>query len=125
MTAVSPPPAAPQPPLAAHENVLCALDVDLSQELRFAPGRVALTDQALYSWQQGQAQYQRWPASGTLDPRHTLQLHEHAGLLTLSLHTPEQRLAHWHLSQQGSIQAQRLVEHFKAQVQGDAQSAQR
>ncbi|SHF34957.1 ATP-binding cassette, subfamily B [Lampropedia hyalina DSM 16112] len=107
--------------LPPAENALTVLAVDLSPDLRFALGRLVLSDQALYVWQQGQPDWQRF----ALDAGHTLRLAEHAGLVTLGLHDAHQRLAVWHLSQTGSVQAQRLVEHFKAQFRHDAASARR
>ncbi|THU02555.1 ABC transporter ATP-binding protein [Lampropedia puyangensis] len=111
----------PEPVLAQGENVLCALFVDLSEDLRFSQAKLVLTDKALLSWQQGQTTWQRWPVDG----QHQLRFSEHAGLVTLSLHTPAQRLAVWYLTQQGSVQTQRLVECFKAHFLMDMQSALR
>ncbi|RMX08914.1 ABC transporter ATP-binding protein [Corticibacter populi] len=115
------PSTAPWPPLPLHpgENVLCALAVDLDSDLHFLPGRLVLGTEALYAWQQGADGWLRTP----LDHRHEIRFAEHAGLVTLSLHDADARLAVWHLTQQGSIQAQRLVECFRAHFQQDPQSA--
>lgn len=107
--------------LSPHENVLCGLTVDLSEQLRFDHAKLVLTDQALLFWHQGSPQWQRWP----LNAHNELRFSEHAGLVTLSLHSPQERLAVWHLTQQASVQAQRLVEGFKAQFLCDGQSALR
>lgn len=114
-------PARPPLTLAPDENALAALPVDLSADLHFMPGRLELTDQALYAWQHGQTQWQRYPLSST----HELRFAEHAGLVTLSLHDTNARVAAWRLTQAGSVQAQRLVETFKAQFLQDAKSARR
>ncbi|RMX00985.1 ABC transporter ATP-binding protein [Allofranklinella schreckenbergeri] len=132
-SAASSPPALTHPwpalPLAAGERVLSALTLDVREDLHFGLGRLVLTDQALLAWPapagMEQAQAPKGWARYPLDGQHELRFAEQAALVTLSLHTPRARLAVWRLTQQGSVQAQRLVEHFKAQVQGDAQSAQR
>ena len=52
--------------LAPQENVLAALQVDLSAELRFATGWVVLTPERILACDPGAAAWRAWPLSGGL-----------------------------------------------------------
>ncbi|WP_313073143.1 ABC transporter ATP-binding protein [Melaminivora sp.] len=104
--------------LAPGENVLAALEVDLTPALRFAPGLLLLTDRRLLSLDLEeasggpQAQLRQWPLAAGL----ALQAQEHGGVGTLALHDPDQRLALWRFTQGRSPQAMRLLQRFEQQL---------
>ena len=75
--------------LAPQENVLAALQVDLSAELRFATGWVVLTPERILACDPGAAAWRAWPLSGAL----ALRLQDHGGVGTLELQAPDARLA--------------------------------
>ena len=77
--------------LAPQENVLAALQVDLSAELRFATGWVVLTPERILACDPGAAAWRAWPLSGGL----ALRLQDHGGVGTLELQAPDARLAFW------------------------------
>ena len=75
--------------LAAGENLLGWLELDLDAELRFAHGLIALTDRRLLSWGEAGGAARAWPLSAALELRH----HDHAGVVNLELCDASQRLA--------------------------------
>ena len=103
---------APQALLAPDENALATLEVDLSASLRFAKGRVVLTDQRLRAWEPGTTVWRDWPLAGGLQ----LRVLEHGGVGTLELHNSMQRLALWRFTLGGHAPALRLVQRFEQQV---------
>jgi ATP-binding cassette, subfamily B, bacterial len=103
------------PALDGGDNVLATLQVDLDEQLRFAPGRLVLTHSALWARLDGGP----WQRHG-LSPGMSLRHHDHAGVGTLSLvdDTPgaERQLATWRFTLGANVQALRLVKRFE-QVQ--------
>ena len=69
---------AAQAVLAPDENALATLEVDLSAELRFAAGRVILTEQRLLACEPGTDTWRAWPLTAGLQ----LRLLEHGGVGT-------------------------------------------
>ena len=114
--------------LATEENVLCALSVDLDQQLCFAPGLLVLTNRRLLS-RQGANGWSSWPllrAGAAPSAGMTLHHFDHAGVGTLELHEAagesSGRLASWRFTVGANLQAQRLVRLF-ARQQGLARSS--
>jgi ATP-binding cassette, subfamily B, bacterial len=101
-----------QAQLAPDENVLALLEVDLDQALRFATGWMALTERRLLARAPESDQWDVW----ALAPGLTLQLFDHAGVGTLELHGPQQRLARWHFTLKSNSHATHLVTQFDRQV---------
>ncbi|MFN7154213.1 MAG: ABC transporter transmembrane domain-containing protein [Acidovorax sp.] len=102
--------------LAPHENVLAALQVDLSTDLRFAAGWVVVTSERLLARDPGTAAWQGWPLSDGL----ALRLQDHGGVGSLELHNPAARLALWRFTLAHHPQALRLVQRFEQQsARGD------
>lgn len=107
--------------LAAEENVLCALPVDLNQQLRFAPGLLVLTDQRLLARDADQV-WSSWPlrsAAGLPAQALALRHFDHAGVGTLELQgltgDALHRLASWRFTLAANVQALRLVRLFAQQ----------
>ena len=100
---------AAQAVLAPHENALATLEVDLSAELRFASGRVILTEQRLLACEPGSGAWRAWPLAENLQ----LRLLEHGGVGTLELHNSTQRLALWRFTLSAHAAALRLVQRFE------------
>ena len=98
--------------LAPQENVLAALQVDLSAELRFATGWVVLTPERILACDPGAAAWRAWPLSGGL----ALRLQDHGGVGTLELQAPDARLAFWRFTLGNHPQALRLVQRFEQAV---------
>ena len=98
--------------LSADENVLHSFAVDLSTELRFAPGLLVLTPQRVLACDE-HGHTQAWP----LNPDTALHLLDHAGVLTLELHNAQQRLAWWHCTHARQPQALALQQQLQRAVQ--------
>ena len=96
--------------LAPDENVLAMLPVDLSQQLQFAAGCVALTNRRLLA-STCQAQPTAVPTWHTWALHATLALRQfdHGGIATLELHDAHQRLASWRYTLRQHDPAQRDV----------------
>ncbi|MDI9856004.1 ABC transporter transmembrane domain-containing protein [Comamonas sp. 17RB] len=97
--------------LAPQENVLSALPVDLTRDLRFAPGLVAVTQTHLWARAGGDTAWTSW----SLSPALRLQLADHAGVGTLELHDGQQRLALWRFRLAAQNEAFRLIQRFDQQ----------
>lgn len=97
--------------LAPHENVLSALPVDLTTDLRFSQGLVALTSTRLWARSGEDAAWSSWPLSAAL----RLQLTDHAGVGTLELHDGQRRLALWRFRLAAQNEAFRLIQRFDQQ----------
>ena len=97
--------------LAADENVLEVLPVDLSAALRFDQGWLVLTPQRVLAWEPGGSAWQAWPLALDLSVR----LHDHGGVGTLSLHRPEARLALWRFTMAHQASSLRWIERFEQQ----------
>ena len=102
--------------LASKENVLAALQVDLSTELRFAAGWVVVTSERLLACDAGTTAWRSWPLGDDL----ALKLQDHGGVGSLELHSPRERLALWRFTLAHHAQALRLLQRFEQQsARGD------
>lgn len=102
--------------LAVAENVLVILSVDLDDQLRFASGLVALTDQRLIALEPG-GQWREWPLT---DAALELRLSDHSGVGTLDLTGPAGRLGRWRYTLAGQAAALRLLKLFGQRMAGVA-----
>ena len=105
-----------QQQLLSGENVWACLEVDLDERLTFARGLLIVTDRRLLAsppdvMAGGAATPLAWP-SWPLAAGLQLQHHDHAGVGTLSLIRPGQRLAHWRFTLSRNVAAMRLQEVF-------------
>ena len=96
-----------QAELAADENVLAALAVDLDQQLRFLPGLLALSERRLLARTSG-GDWRSWPLAPGLQLRHA----DHAGVGSLELCDARQRLARWRFTLGVDPQALQFVAAF-------------
>ncbi|WP_395059060.1 ABC transporter ATP-binding protein [Polaromonas sp.] len=103
--------------LAAHENVLCTVLVDLNRQLRFSRGLLALTDQRLLAQDTETGQWTSWALPGKTPhgdaPALSLRHFDHAGVATLELHEGTARRASWRFTLAGNVQALRLLRLFE------------
>ena len=97
--------------LAPDENVQAAFEVDLTPDLRFAPGLLVLTERRLLA-RVGDAPAQEWP----LAPGMALRLLDHGGVGTVELHDTDRRLALWRFTLGRHPQALHLQQRLDAQV---------
>lgn len=102
--------------LAVAENVLVILSVDLDDQLRFASGLVALTDQRLIACEPG-GEWREWPLT---DPALELRLSDHSGVGTLDLTGPAGRLGRWRYTLASQVAALRLLKLFGQRTAGVA-----
>ena len=98
--------------LAPRENVLAALQVDLSADLRFAAGWVVVTSQRLIACEPGATTWRAWPLGDGL----SLRLQDHGGVGSLELHGPAERLALWRFTLAHHAQVLRVVQRFEQQM---------
>ena len=105
--------------LASDENVLAALQVDLSADLRFVSGWVVVTSRRLLACDPGATVWRDW----ALAPGLSLKLQDHGGVGTLELHNPQERVAFWRFTLGHHPQALRLVQRFEQQVERGAGQA--
>jgi ATP-binding cassette, subfamily B, bacterial len=106
------PPAAPSTaaaPLAAGDNVLATLQVDLDDALHFASGELVLSERALFARIGERGDWQRHD----LAPGLTLRHHDHAGVGTLELAGGSRLIARWRFTLGVNVQALRLVKRFE------------
>ncbi len=106
--------------LAAHENVLCTVLVDLNRQLRFSRGLLALTDRRLMAQDPETGQWTSWPLprktpAGAV-PALFLRHFDHAGVGTLELHGDGVRLGSWRFTLAANVQALRLLRLFEQQT---------
>nr|WP_296019737.1 ABC transporter ATP-binding protein [uncultured Acidovorax sp.] len=97
--------------LAPKENVLAALQVDLSAALRFAAGWVVVTSERLMACDPGTTAWRSWPLADGL----ALKLHDHGGVGSLELHNAQERVALWRFTLAHHAQALRLLQRFEQQ----------
>ncbi len=100
-------------PLAADENVLNRLEVDLDGQLRFHASPLVLTERRLLTRSGDAGAWQSWAIQPGLQLRH----HDHAGVGTLSLHDANGRLAQWRFTLALHAPVLRLVEQFERRQQ--------
>ncbi|MGD9773031.1 ABC transporter ATP-binding protein [Diaphorobacter sp.] len=98
--------------LAPDENVQAAFEVDLTADLRFAPGMLVLTERRLLACTAG-APVRDWP----LAPGMALRMQDHGGVGQLSLHDADSRLALWRFTLGRHPQALHLQQRLERQVQ--------
>ncbi len=104
-------PATLQAALASDENVSSTLEVDLSRQLHFGQGLLALTNRRLLAKEPGATEWSEWPLSPDLSLHHF----DHAGVGTIELLDANQRLASWRFTLEVNVQAMRFVEQFERQ----------
>ncbi len=94
--------------LAADENVLATLKVDLNPQLHFEDGLLALTNQRLV-FRNAKGETAFWP----IVPGMSLRLLDHGGVGTLELHTEAERLVLWRFTLGFHPQAIALMQRFE------------
>jgi ATP-binding cassette subfamily B protein len=99
-----------QATLAAGENVLALLAVDLDANLRFSHGVLALTERRLWARAPGSA-WQSWPLTSDLRLLHA----DHGGIGALELCDATRRLAQWRFTLAADAQALALLAAFERQ----------
>ncbi|MDO5288936.1 MAG: ABC transporter ATP-binding protein [Pseudomonadota bacterium] len=104
-----------QAPLHPTENVLGALEVDLDASLRFGRGVMVITNQRLLARFPNETHWQAWPLH---TPGLRMAHHDHAGVGTLELISPDGRLASWRFTLGYNPAALRLLACFEQAVQG-------
>ena len=97
--------------LAAGENVLAALSVDLDPQLRFGQGLLALTDRRLLARAPRATTWTSWLLAPGLQLRHA----DHAGVGSLELCDSRARLARWRFTLAANPQALKLLTAFDRQ----------
>jgi ATP-binding cassette subfamily B protein len=106
--------------LAANENVLCTVLVDLNRQLHFSHALLALTDSRLLAQDPETGQWASWPlraAAASGSPSALCLRHfDHAGVGTLELHDGQARLASWRFTLDANVQALRLLRLFEQQT---------
>lgn len=115
--------------LASHENVLAIVPVDLSTDLQFGNGLLALTQERLLACDPQSREWSEWPLAADL----SLRLQDHGGVGMVALHDRDARRARWHstlthhaamvlLQQQFDRQRERLA-HQQAYAAADDEVA--
>ncbi|WP_084677060.1 cyanophycin metabolism-associated ABC transporter [Massilia niastensis] len=99
--------------LAPGENVLTSVEVDLDAKLHFVKGIVLVTDRRLLARAPGESAWRDWPYRAGLELRH----HDHAGVGHLELVDAHGLLAAWRFTLGQNLQAIRVVDHFRDQVE--------
>jgi ATP-binding cassette subfamily B protein len=97
--------------LAAGENVLAALSVDLDPQLRFGQGLLVLTDRRLLARAPRATTWTSWPLAPGLQLRHA----DHAGVGSLELCDSRARLACWRFTLAANPPALKLLTAFDRQ----------
>ena len=98
-----------QAPLDPGENVYASLAVDLDEQLRFGLGQVLLTGRRLLACIAGSGRWVSYPLHPGLSLRHA----DHAGVGSLELASPGERLARWRFTLAVNVQALRFVRRFE------------
>ncbi len=80
--------------LVSHENVLAIVPVDLSADLQFGTGLLALTQERLLACDPRTQEWREW----RLAVDQSLRLQDHGGVGSLALHDPNARLAQWFIT---------------------------
>ncbi|MFL6673525.1 MAG: ABC transporter, partial [Massilia sp.] len=100
--------------LAAGENVLSSVEVDLDAKLRFTKGLLVVTNRRLLARAPHETEWREWPYQAGLALRH----HDHAGVGHLELVDQHGLLAAWRFTLGQNLQAIRVVDQFRDQVEG-------
>jgi ATP-binding cassette subfamily B protein len=105
--------------LAAGENALTALEVDLDARLNFRKGIVVATESRLLARSADQTEWQSWAYRSDL----TLNHYDHAGIGHLELVDANGLLASWRFTLEQNLLATRFAEQFKlyqtSQISGE------
>lgn len=96
------------PSLHPGENVLATLLVDLTEQLNFAESEIFLTSTRLMV-RKGAGTWDSWPLAEDL----TLKHQDHAGVGSLELLGPGERLARWNFTLKQNAAALKLLEQFE------------
>jgi ATP-binding cassette subfamily B protein len=99
--------------LAAGENVVTWVTVDLDARHHFADGIVLLTDRRILARAPGEQEWRDW----AFEPGMRLEHHDHAGVGHLELVTPAGRLAAWHFTLGMNLLAMRVIDQFQLRLQ--------
>ena len=105
--------------LAAGDNVLAVLAVDLGDDLSFAEGWLALSEHRLWARAPGAADWQSWALTADLRLLHA----DHGGVGSLALCDGTRRLAQWRFTLAADPQALALLAAFERQQARRAGSA--
>lgn len=97
--------------LAADENVLALVPVDLNAQLQYAQGLVALTQARLLAYDAASRQWREWPLTGD----QVLKLQDHGGVGNLELSDQSARLAQWFITLTQQTSLLQLVQQFDKQ----------
>ncbi|MEX8194109.1 cyanophycin metabolism-associated ABC transporter [Comamonas guangdongensis] len=97
--------------LANHENVLAIVPVDLSADLQFGNGLLALTQERLLACDPWTHQWSEWK----LEVDQSLRLQDHGGVGNLELHNHDARLAHWYITLTHQTSMLLLMQQFDRQ----------
>ncbi|WP_218242355.1 ABC transporter ATP-binding protein [Comamonas fluminis] len=97
--------------LASHENVLAVVPVDLSAQLQFGNGLLALTQDRLLACDSQTHQWAEWP----LAVDQSLKLQDHGGVGNLELHDHDARLAQWFITLTHQTSMLQLMQQFDRQ----------
>ncbi|MGZ9046051.1 MAG: cyanophycin metabolism-associated ABC transporter [Telluria sp.] len=98
--------------LLSGENVLSALEVDLDERLRFDGGLVVVTNHRLLARAPGEKTWKEWGYRQGLSLLH----HDHAGVGHLELVDQQGRLAAWRFTLGQNLQAIRVLDSFREQL---------
>ncbi|WP_087866061.1 ABC transporter transmembrane domain-containing protein, partial [Comamonas thiooxydans] len=97
--------------LAEHENVLAVVPVDLSADLQFGSGLLALTQERLLACDPKTQQWREW----ALAVDQSLRLQDHGGVGNLELHDRSARLAQWLITLKHQSSMLQLMQQFDRQ----------
>lgn len=97
--------------LASHENVLAIVPVDLSAQLQFGNGLLALTQDRLLACDPQTQQWAEWP----LAVDQSLKLQDHGGVGNLELHNHDARLVQWFVTLKHQTSMLQLMQQFDRQ----------
>jgi ATP-binding cassette subfamily B protein len=98
--------------LLPGENVLSSVEVDLDAKLRFTKGILVVTNRRLLSRAPGESEWRDWAWRPGLQLRH----HDHAGVGHLELVDQQGRLAAWRFTLGQNLQAIRVLDAFREQL---------
>jgi ATP-binding cassette subfamily B protein len=98
--------------LLPGENVLSSVEVDLDAKLRFTKGILVVTDRRLIARAPGESAWRDW----TYQPGLQLKHHDHAGVGHLELIDGQGRLAAWRFTLGQNLQAIRVLDAFREQL---------
>ncbi|MGZ5202535.1 MAG: ABC transporter transmembrane domain-containing protein, partial [Telluria sp.] len=99
--------------LAPGENVLSSVEVDLDARLHYKQGLLVVTQHRLIARSPGTDEWRDWPYRPGLALRH----HDHAGVGHLELVDERGLLAAWRFTLAHNLQAIRVLDQFRDQVE--------